>query len=237
MIRTHISWITLCAALAPLSATAQEAATSDPILLDPIVLSGGLSPITSDNYSRSHTVLTTGDMEARGVTSVEDALRRVPGMAVTSTGDSYTQIRIRGSEYNHVLVLIDGVEANSPGAGEYLFSGMNLADIQRIEILRGPQSTVYGSNAAAGVIAITTKQAQEPGLSYGGRLEAGGLGTIAASAWLHQRTDRMALSFSLSARNIDGEDESRSGGDKDFNDITVAGLSGSYDLTDRVTAG
>lgn len=237
MIRHQISWIALCAALAPLPLFAQSSSDEQTIELDTVVISGGLTPLAADNYARSYTLLTQEDMAANGVTSVQDALRRVPGVAVTSTGDSYTQVRIRGSEFSHVLVLIDGVEANSPSGGSYLFTGMDLADIDRIEILRGPQSTIHGANAAAGVISITTAQAQKPGLSYGGALEVGGLGTKAASAYLRQRTERGALSFSLSARNIDGEDYSRSGGDKDFNDITTGALSGSYDLADNLTAG
>lgn len=237
MIRPQIPGIAFCAALAPMAVLAQDAGLPDTLTLDPIVISGGLTPLAAENYARSYTVLTAGDMAAAGVTSVQDALRRVPGVAVTSTGDSYTQVRIRGSEFSHVLVLIDGVEANSPSGGAYLFTGMDLAEIDRIEVLRGPQSTIYGSNAAAGVISITTTQAGKPGLSYGGAAEVGGLGTRAASTYIRQRSERGALSFSLSARNIDGDDDSRSGGDKDFNDITTAALGGSYALTDEVTAG
>lgn len=224
--------LAVATAMPVVSANAQ-----DSILLDEIVISGGLTPLAAQNYARSYSVLTAEDMAAAGVTSVQDALRRVPGVAVTSTGDSYTQVRIRGSEFSHVLVLIDGVEANSPSGGSYLFTGMDLADVERIEVLRGPQSTIYGSNAAAGVISITTRQASKPGLSYGGAVEVGGLGTRAASAYIRQRSERGALSFSLSARNIDGKDDSRSGGDKDFNDTTTAVLNGSYELTDQVTAG
>lgn len=237
MIRPQIPGIAFCAALAPMAVLAQDAGLPDTLTLDPIVISGGLTPLAAENYARSYTVLTAGDMAAAGVTSVQDALRRVPGVAVTSTGDSYTQVRIRGSEFSHVLVLIDGVEANSPSGGSYLFTGMDLAEIDRIEVLRGPQSTIYGSNAAAGVISITTTQAGKPGLSYGGAAEVGGLGTRAASTYIRQRGERGALSFSLSARNIDGDDNSRSGGDKDFNDITTAALGGSYELTNEVTTG
>lgn len=158
MARARFSWIVLCTALAPLAAPAQETTTAaDTLVLDPIVIPGGLSPLRAADYARSYSVMTAAEMAARGVSSVQDALRRLPGVAVTSTGDSFTQVRIRGSEYNHVLVLIDGVEANSPGSGEYLFAGMDLGDVERIEVLRGPQSTTFGSNAGAGVIAITTR--------------------------------------------------------------------------------
>lgn len=232
MSRTRASILTLAAALAPAVAAAQDAVT-----LDPVILSAGLSPIESDEYGRASTVLTADEIEARGIATVQDALRSVPGVAVTSTGDTLTKLRIRGSEPSHVLVLIDGVKANSPGSGDYTFSGMTAADIDRIEVLRGPQSAIYGSNAAAGVISITTRRAREPGLHYGGGFEIGGLGTRAANGQVSYSDARSELVLSLDSRHVKGEDASRSGGDRDFNDRDTIGLRGRHDLTDSVSAG
>ena len=157
MVRTRISCIALCAALAPLGALAQEA--SDSVTLDPVLPSGGLFPIVADAYGRAHTVLTAEEIEEHGIRSVQDALHEVPGVAVNSTGSSFTQVRIRGAEANHTLILIDGVPATG-GNDEYILTGLETANIERIEVLRGPQSVYFGSNASAGVVNIITRKAR-----------------------------------------------------------------------------
>lgn len=234
MFRTRFSLIAFTAAMVSHAATAQDGT----LMLDEIIISGGLTPFAADGYARAHTVLTGDEIEARGIATVQDALRGVPGVAVTSTGETLTGIRIRGGEPDHVLVLIDGVAANSPGSGNYVFSGMPAQDIERIEILRGPQSSIHGPNAASGVISITTRRAEAPGLAYGGGVELGGQGTRAANAHIRAMGARGAVSFSAATRRTDGEDTSRTpGGDRDFNDQTVLGLNGSYDLTETASAG
>lgn len=140
MFRSPISWIALCAVFAPVVALAQDAAP-DTVTLDPVVLAGGLSPIVADAYGRAHTVLTAEEMAQRGIRTVQDALRDVPGVAVSSAGGSFTQIRIRGAEANHTLILIDGVPATG-GNDEYILSGLETAHVDRIEVLRGPQSVI-----------------------------------------------------------------------------------------------
>jgi len=236
MFRTTVSLIAITAALLPVIVSAEE--VPETVILDQVILSSGLSPVVESAYGRAYTVLTAEDLQQRRVTTVQDALRTVPGLSVTSTGESLTSIRIRGGETNHVLVLIDGVEANSPGSGDYTFSGMLAEDIERIEVLRGPQSTIHGANAASGVISITTRQARTPGLHYGGTVEVGGLGTRTASAYVQARGERGGISLSAVSRRSDGEDTSRTpGGDTDFNDHDTLGLTGSYELTDGISAG
>ncbi|KRW93535.1 TonB-dependent siderophore receptor [Paracoccus sp. MKU1] len=236
MFRTPVSMLVVAAALLPAVAMGQD--NQQPVLLDPVILSGGLSPVAESAYGRAYTILTAEDLQQRRVTTVQDALRAVPGLAVTSTGETLTKVRIRGGEANHVLVLIDGVEANSPGSGDYIFSGMLAEDIERIEVLRGPQSTIYGANAASGVISITTRHASAPGLGYGGTVEIGGLDTRTASAFVQAQGERGDISLSAVARRTDGEDASRTpGGDTEFNRHDTLGLTGSYELTEAVTAG
>ncbi len=231
--RFHLTAAPLALALTTLPAGAQQ-----PIVLDPVILSGGLTPFAADGFARANTVLTGDEIEARGLATVQDALRSVPGVSVASTGETLTGIRIRGGESNHVLVLIDGVEANSPGSGDYTFSGMLAADIERIEILRGPQSAIHGPNAASGVISITTRRAEAPGSTYGGGIEFGGQNTRAAHAFVRAAGERGSLGFSAAVRHTDGDDTSRTpGGDRDFNDRETLGLDGSYELGSGVTAG
>lgn len=233
MTRSPISWIAICAALAPLPLAAQEAATDDTIVLDTVVLSGGLTPIAADAYGRAYTVLTAEEMEQRGLRTVQDALREVPGVAVSSTGASFTQVRIRGAEANHTLFLIDGVPATG-GYDEYILTGLETANIDRIEVLRGPQSVYFGSNASAGVINIITRKG-DPGTHYGSAVEVGN--GYAVSGWFTQRTERGGLSFTASKRDDHGYNQAFTGHEKDGIDRVTLGLSGDWQATDDVKLG
>ena len=238
MSRSPISWpqisrIAICAALVPFPALAQQAGDVDAITLDTVVISGGLSPIAGDAYGRAHTVVTGEELEQRGIRTVQDALREVPGVSVNSPGASVTQVRIRGAEASHTLVLIDGVPATG-GNDEYYFSGLETANIDRIEVLRGPQSVYYGSNASAGVINIITRKG-EPGTRYGGAVELGnGYGV---SGWFTQRTQRGGLAFSAARRDDHGFDQSGDGGEKDGIDRATLGLTGDWQASDDLVLG
>lgn len=208
-------------------------AEPQPFLLDEIVLSGSLTPVPADGYARAYSVVTRAEIEARGLASVEDALRALPGLSVSTSGSSLTQIRIRGGEANHTLVLIDGIEA-SGGADSHVFSGFGTEDIERIEVLRGPQSVIYGSNASTGVVNIITRRA-EPGRGHGGGVEVGN--GAAGSAWVTQRGDRGGLALSLAARNDRGFDYSGDGGGKDGLDTRTATLTGDVAATETLRVG
>lgn len=209
------------------------ASGQDAVDLGSIILSGGLSPIAADALGRSVSVVTAEEIEARGVTSVQDALRALPGVSVNGSGTSYTQVRIRGGEANHTLILIDGIKA-AGGDGEYILSGLETANIERIEVLRGPQSVYYGSNASAGVINIITRKG-EVGRTYSGSVEMGN--GVSASAFLSNRTDRGGVALSLSHTDDHGYDESGDGGEKDGLRRSTAILSGDYLVTEDLKLG
>lgn len=220
----------LSATLLPAAALAQEA----PIVLDPITLYAGLTPIEAQAYGRANTVLTAQDFEQRGVVTVEQALRQVPGIAISASGESNAQIRIRGAEGNHTLVLIDGVRA-SAGDQEYFLSGLQLANVDRIEVLRGPQSVFFGADASAGVVNIITRKGAT-GTEASATLEAGN--GWAASAHLSARNDRGGVTLNASKREDDGYDISQiDGGDDDGLSRESLQLSGDYALTDDIRAG
>lgn len=223
----------LLASVAALSLPAAQASAEDVFNLGQIILSGGLSPIEAEKYGRAVSVVTAEEIKERGITSVKDALRALPGVSVNGSGISFTQVRIRGGEGNHTLILIDGVAA-AGGDGEYILSGLETANIERIEVLRGPQSVYYGSNASAGVINIITRKGSE-GTTAHASLEVGA-GTI-ATAFLSRRNERGGVSLALS-RTIDkGFDESGDGGEKDGLNRTTAILSGDYLVTDVLKLG
>lgn len=220
--------IALAAAILPAATVAQEAVT-----LDPLILSAGFDPIASDAYGRAATVLTSQEIETRGLVTLQDALRAVPGVSVSSSGGSYTQVRMRGGEADHVLILVDGIEI-AGGADEYVLSGFETANIDRIEVLRGPQSVYYGSNASAGVINIITRTGG-PGLSYGGAVELGN--GASASANVSRNGDRGGIALNLSARDDHGYDQSGDGGEKDGLNRKTVGLSGWFQATENLKLG
>src|SRR5262249_35014951 len=121
-------------------------------------------PTSIDRVGNAITVITEEQMRDRQASSVADVLRMVPGLAVNRSGGgvgTLTQVRIRGAEANQTLVLIDGIEVNDPSGGsEFDFGNLLTSGIERIEILRGPQSALYGSDAVGGVINIITKRGE-----------------------------------------------------------------------------
>lgn len=141
---------------------------------------GGLD---ADRIGASVTVISMEQMMDRQVRIVSDVLRDVPGFAVSRTGavGGLTQVRVRGTEGNHVLTLIDGIEASDPFFGEFDFATLLGDDVAKIEILRGPQSALYGSDAIAGVVNyITPSAAEAPGGRM--RVEFGSQDTLSGSA-------------------------------------------------------
>src|SRR6185295_4182852 len=146
------------------------------ILPELLVISPSLVPIDASKVGSSVTVMTGNEIRSSGFTQLSDVVRTFPGVAVSQSGSrgSLTQFRVRGAEANHLLVMIDGVPANAVGDGEYNFADIPLDDIERIELLRGPQSGLYGANAHSGVLTIETKSGR--GLTrpeFNARIEGG----------------------------------------------------------------
>ncbi|MBB96783.1 MAG: TonB-dependent receptor [Rhodobacteraceae bacterium] len=229
--------VAAAAALTPSLGSAQsldELDDTDPSYLGEIIISGGFTPIEAQTYGSAATVITADEIEERGVTTVQDALRSVPGVEVNGSGNNFTQVRIRGGEANHTLILIDGIEA-AGGDGEYILSGLDTANIDRIEVLRGPQSVYYGSNASAGVINIITRTGGI-GTEYGGTVEIGTDG-YRGSARVSTRTDRGGLSFNMAYDDDKGFDESGSDGEKDGVRRGTVQLAGDYLVTPDLKLG
>ena len=137
------------------------------------------------------TVVTGVDLRRQQVRHAADALRSLPGVSVNRTGApaGLTQVRIRGADANHTLVLIDGIEANAGSDGTFDFSDLLTEDIERIEVIRGPQSALYGSNAVGGVINIVTRSGKGP-LRVTASTEGGSFGTIGGAARVSGGNDR-----------------------------------------------
>ena len=135
----------------------------------------------------SVTVITAADLERQQYRTLPDALSAVPGLNVVQSGGpgGLTSVFIRGTNSNHVKVLIDGVDASDPSSTNNAFDFAHLltGDVAQIEVLRGPQSGLYGSDAIGGVISITTKKGQGPA-KVTASVEAGSFKTFNQTATL-----------------------------------------------------
>jgi vitamin B12 transporter len=139
-------------------ATDQEEAAES----EAVVVSATRFDIPLDQSPASVTVISSEDLEQKQIERVSDALRQVPGLSVVQTGTvgQLTSVFTRGLRSEHTQVLIDGVPINQGLQGAFNFADLTTDNIGRIEVVRGPQSTLYGPRALAGVIQIFTKQGE-----------------------------------------------------------------------------
>ena len=150
---------------APLISRAQEPSpTASPVeaQAEEIVVSATRFDIPLDQSPASVSVITSEDIEQKQIQRVSNALREVPGLSVVQTGTAgqLTSVFTRGLRSEHTQVLLDGVPINQGLQGAFNFADLVTDDIDRIEVVRGPQSTLYGPRALAGVIQIFTKQGE-----------------------------------------------------------------------------
>ncbi|MSR15565.1 MAG: TonB-dependent receptor [Gammaproteobacteria bacterium] len=142
-----------------------------PVNSEEIVVTAARIPIPQRQAGPGVTVISRETIEARNPRYVTDLLRDVPGFAVSRLGGAgkQTQLRVRGAEAHHVMVLIDGVEANDFSLDDaFDFAHLQADEIERIEIVRGPQSALWGSDALAGTINIITREADKALTARGG---------------------------------------------------------------------
>lgn len=190
--------------------------------------SNGVTGIPADKLGTSVSVVTGAELKARQVRTVAEALRSLPGVSVSQQGgvQNQTVVRLRGAESNHTLVLIDGVEVNSPGTdGFFDFANLLVDDIAQIEVLRGPQSGLYSSGALGGVINIITNRGKGP-LTFRARAEGGSFDTRDGMVGLSGGTDRAHASITLSGRRTNGFDISDEGTEDDggeFRNLSFTG--------------
>jgi len=224
------------AASAVATADAPEAAAveEEAVTADAEAASGG---IPAAQLGTAVTVVTGEDLRRQQVRHAADALRSLPGVSVSRMGSpaSVTQVRIRGAEGNHILVLIDGIEANTGSNGMFDFSDLLTEDIERIEVIRGPQSALYGSNAVGGVINVITKKGGGP-LSVTARAEGGSFGTTEGAARVSGGNGRIWGSATVQHQRSDGFNIAPQGhlGEKDGYEITSLSASAGAMLADNI---
>jgi vitamin B12 transporter len=179
-------------------ADAQQSGTSSQ--QQAIVVSPTATETPIDQIASSVTVITAKDMERDQRRTAPDALATVPGLNVVQSGGpgGLTSIFMRGTNSNHTKVLIDGIDVSDPSNPNRSFDLGQLltSDIQQIEVLRGPQSGLYGADALGGVISIITKKGEGPPRATG-MIEGGSFGTFNQTAALSGSQDRINYAFNV----------------------------------------
>jgi len=207
----------------------------DALELDDMLVTAALQPISINDVASSITIITRAEIEQKQVKFLSELLRDVPGFSVSQAGGagSQTQVRVRGAEANQLLVLMDGVRANDPASGdEFQYQLALTSDIERIEIIRGPQSATWGSDAMAGVINIIRKK--DVTNSYmSGNLEAGSFSTVSADVNGGYSRDVFQIYGGLSYLDTDGTNISRTGNEKDGTENTAGNLAFEFDAGDE----
>lgn len=170
--------------LSPAALLSQEPADTFP--LERFIVTATRVPLPADAVPAAVTIIEGSELRARGVRFLADALRAAPGTPVAQTGShgGITSLYMRGGESDYVQVLIDGVPANQPG-GAFDFAHLRVEDVERIEIVRGPVSVLYGSDAVTGVIHVITRRGRGApsftGSIAGGHADRVGAGADGAS--------------------------------------------------------
>ncbi len=155
-----------------------------------VVVSAGLVPVTRSGTGAALTVIDESAMQARQMESTVDALRSVPGVTVSRSGGrgGVTSIFPRGGESDFTLVLVDGIRLNDMG-GNFDAAHLPLFDLDRIEVVRGPQSAIYGSDAVGGVVQLVTRRGGPPRATA--LYEGGSFGTWRGSGAVSGTTGRV----------------------------------------------
>jgi vitamin B12 transporter len=178
---------------------AQSAATSFGVMA-PIVVTPTLFPTPAAEVGSDVTVITDEEIKRKQAQTLPDALKDVPGLNVVQTGGpgGAASVFIRGANSNHTKVLIDGIDVSDPSTptGAFDFSQVPTWDIERIEVLRGPQSGLYGSDAIGGVINIITKTGSGPMAAHG-MTEGGSFGTFNQAAGVSGSQGRANYDFNV----------------------------------------
>ena len=178
----------------------------------------------------SMTVITEQDIARTRQGRVNEVLRNVPGLDLVQRGGAGQQssVFIRGANSHHTKVLIDGIPANDPSSGQrtFDFSQLSVDNIQQIEVLRGPQSTLYGSDAIGGVVNIVTKRGEGP-MSVRAGFEGGSFGTSRESLNVSGGTSQYHYSFGGSYQKASGFSQAEAGTENDrFSGSTSSGRFG-----------
>ena len=184
---------------------AQEAEEGEAVHLGEVVVTATKTEVPLEEVASSVYIIDHSMIEQKKASTVLEILRDAPGLNVVQLGGpgGQTSVFLRGGNSNYTLVLIDGVRANDPLGGRFDFANLTTDNIERIEIIYGPQGTLYGSDAIGGVIQIITKKGKGPlqGHLFG---EGGSFGTHREGGGISGAADRLDYSLEVSHTQTDG---------------------------------
>lgn len=179
-------------------------------------------------------VITDEGIDASQAVFAGDLLETVPGLSLSRNGDfgGVTSVRMRGASADKTLVLIDGVVQNDPSSpnGGYDFSSLDLGDVERIEVLSGPQGSLWGSDAIGGAISFTTRELD----GWRASAEAGSFGTARGAAAFGVSDDRKAFGISAAAYSSGGVSKAANGAEEDGFESWTLGANGRLTLSDTI---
>ncbi|WP_333805333.1 TonB-dependent receptor plug domain-containing protein [Sulfurospirillum sp.] len=170
------------------------------------VYTASKSLVSATNVTDNVTVITSEELSLKGITSVTEALNTIPGISITSQGGlgKLSSVRMQGMSNQYTLVMVDGVRYNDPSSLSGAdFSHLLVGDIERIEVIKGAQSGVWGADAAAGVINIITKSAQSGTHGTAG-VEVGSYGRRSMNTSISHKTDKFDAMLSVQRVTEDG---------------------------------
>src|SRR3990172_308466 len=196
----------LLIAVGIVTATALVAGAEEVKKLDPVVVTATKLETPAAELGSSVTVITEEELKTYHYRTLDDAVRAVPGLEIRRSGSlgKTTSLTIRGANANQVQVLVDGVRVKSPTTGQAEISDISPELIERIEVIRGPQSTLYGADAIGGVVNIITKKGKGP-FSATVHQEAGNYDTLNSRTWLSGSWQLLDYAFSASHLESNGQ--------------------------------
>ena len=188
-----------CAAVLCCPTQALRAQVDDVTNLEPIVVTATRTAETADETLASVTVIDRAEIDRRQSKTMTDILRGLPGVAISNSGGlgQPTSVFLRGTESDHTLVLIDGIKVGSATIGSTPWQNIPTDQIERVEVVRGPRSSLYGSEAIGGVIQIFTRRGQSGPLTPRLSLGAGSYNTIRTNGGLSLGNERGWLDANL----------------------------------------
>jgi len=189
----------------PAALAAQQPPPSvDTVVLNPVVVTATRIPTTANAVPAAVTVLSGAELRQQGIGTVMEALRDVPAAAVVQNGSfgGVTSLFLRGGQSNYVKVLVDGVPVNQPG-GAFDFANLTTDNVERIEVVRGPASVLYGSDAVTGVVQILTRRGNGAARADAS-VRGGTYGTLVWDVEASGSSAAAGYSFSMSRSTADG---------------------------------
>jgi len=205
--------------------------------LETVTVTASRTPIEIIKTGSSVTILDEAQIKQSQASNLSDLLRSVAGLQVNQQGSrgALTQIRVRGAEANHLLVLIDGIEVNDIAqGGEFNFAHLQTDQIKRIEIVRGPQSALWGSDALAGVINITTLDNEIKGSDFSINTETGSHNFLNTGLVYQYGSDKAQLQASINHMSTDGTNIARQGREDDGYKSTTIAINTVIQVKDRL---